>query len=73
MGGAQSQEEQDEALSPDADQGQTPKIYERAALESRQWPIVYSGNYNIGFLGLQRLHPFDSGKWGKIFAFLQGH
>jgi len=33
---------------------------------------VYSADYNIGFLGLERLHPFDSGKWGKVFQYLKG-
>uniref|UniRef100_H2YUR3 Histone deacetylase domain-containing protein n=1 Tax=Ciona savignyi TaxID=51511 RepID=H2YUR3_CIOSA len=35
-----------------------------------KWPIVYHDSYNISFLGLQNLHPFDSGKWGKIYQFL---
>ena len=37
-----------------------------------QWPIVYGPEYNIGFLGLERLHPFDAGKWGKVYNFLKG-
>lgn len=37
-----------------------------------QWPIIYSEEYNISFLGLEKLHPFDAGKWGKVFAFLKG-
>lgn len=36
-----------------------------------QWPIVYTPEYNIGFLGLEKLHPFDAGKWGKVFEFLK--
>ncbi|XP_067907897.1 histone deacetylase 11 isoform X3 [Heterodontus francisci] len=40
-------------------------------LPSTQWPIVYSPDYNISFLGLEKLHPFDSGKWGKIVHFLK--
>ncbi|XP_045164224.2 histone deacetylase 11-like isoform X2 [Mercenaria mercenaria] len=36
-----------------------------------QWPIVYGHEYNIGFLGLERLHPFDAGKWGKVYGFLK--
>ncbi|XP_028415597.1 histone deacetylase 11-like [Dendronephthya gigantea] len=39
-------------------------------LNSSQWPIVYSPDYNISFFGLQKLHPFDSGKWGRAVAFL---
>lgn len=40
-------------------------------LKPEQWPIVYHPTYNIGFLGLEKLHPFDSGKWGKIYRFLR--
>ncbi|KAJ1069485.1 hypothetical protein K5549_019642, partial [Capra hircus] len=36
-----------------------------------RWPIVYSPRYNITFLGLERLHPFDAGKWGKVISFLK--
>ncbi|XP_063283168.1 histone deacetylase 11 isoform X1 [Pelobates fuscus] len=35
------------------------------------WPIVYSPDYNITFLALEKLHPFDSGKWGKVITFLR--
>ncbi|XP_072277135.1 histone deacetylase 11 isoform X5 [Pyxicephalus adspersus] len=35
------------------------------------WPIVYSNDYNITFIGLEKLHPFDSGKWGKVINFLK--
>ncbi|XP_046568110.1 histone deacetylase 11-like isoform X2 [Haliotis rubra] len=37
----------------------------------KQWPIVYAAEYNISFLGLEKLHPFDAGKWGRIFDFLK--
>ncbi|XP_078270078.1 histone deacetylase 11 isoform X2 [Rhinoraja longicauda] len=40
-------------------------------LPSTPWPIVYSPDYNITFLGLEKLHPFDAGKWGKIVNFLK--
>ncbi|MCL4119508.1 UNVERIFIED_CONTAM: hypothetical protein GTU68_014412 [Idotea baltica] len=29
-------------------------------------PIVYSNDYNIGFYGIQKLHPFDTGKYAKV-------
>nr|XP_033782314.1 histone deacetylase 11 isoform X1 [Geotrypetes seraphini] len=35
------------------------------------WPIVYSPEYNITFMGLEKLHPFDAGKWGKVINFLK--
>ena len=41
-------------------------------VQTHQWPIVYSPEYNIGFLGMEKLHPFDSGKWGKVYGFLKG-
>ncbi|KAK3536648.1 hypothetical protein QTP86_015448 [Hemibagrus guttatus] len=34
-------------------------------------PIVYSPTYNITFMGLEKLHPFDAGKWGKVIHFLK--
>ncbi|XP_077485620.1 histone deacetylase 11 isoform X1 [Amblyomma americanum] len=34
-------------------------------------PIVYSDAYNISFYGLEKVHPFDAGKWGKVFAALR--
>lgn len=38
---------------------------------SSRLPIVYSPVYNITFMGLEKLHPFDSGKWGKVIHFLK--
>ncbi|XP_077948639.1 histone deacetylase 11 isoform X3 [Gasterosteus aculeatus] len=34
-------------------------------------PIVYHPDYNITFMGLEKLHPFDAGKWGKVIHFLK--
>nr|GMC53021.1 histone deacetylase 2 [Ipomoea batatas] len=33
-------------------------------------PLIYSSSYNIAFLGIEKLHPFDSSKWGRICQFL---
>ena len=33
-------------------------------------PIIYSKHYDITVLGLQKLHPFDSEKYGKIYKYL---
>ncbi|KAL5558771.1 hypothetical protein UlMin_034982 [Ulmus minor] len=33
-------------------------------------PLIYSSTYDIAFLGIEKLHPFDSAKWGRIFGFL---
>lgn len=46
------------------------ELYEDAS--SACWPIVYSPDYNITFMGLEKLHPFDAGKWGKVINFLKG-
>lgn len=48
----------------------TTQLYQHVP-ESR-WPIVYSPRYNITFMGLEKLHPFDAGKWGKVISFLKG-
>ena len=53
--------------------GHTPRLYEEVKrLDPQKWPIMYSPAYNIGFLGMEKLHPFDSGKWSKVYAFLLG-
>ncbi|PKI70736.1 hypothetical protein CRG98_008969, partial [Punica granatum] len=33
-------------------------------------PLIYSPAYDIAFLGIEKLHPFDSSKWGRICHFL---
>lgn len=40
-----------------------------------QLPIIYSPGYDITLLGLQRLHPFESEKYSKVYDFLRekGH
>lgn len=35
--------------------------------------VVYSRHYNIGFYGLERLHPFDSRKYGRVWRLLKRH
>jgi histone deacetylase 11 len=35
--------------------------------------VVYSRHYNIGFFGLERLHPFDSKKYGRAWRCLRRH
>jgi histone deacetylase 11 len=35
--------------------------------------VVYSRHYNIGFYGLERLHPFDSRKYGRAWKVLRRH
>ncbi|KAL0311884.1 UNVERIFIED_CONTAM: K(+) efflux antiporter 6 [Sesamum radiatum] len=33
-------------------------------------PLIYSSSYDIAFLGIEKMHPFDSSKWGRICRFL---
>ncbi|CAK9317372.1 unnamed protein product [Citrullus colocynthis] len=33
-------------------------------------PVIYSSLYDISFLGIEKLHPFDSKKWGRVCQFL---
>jgi len=33
-------------------------------------PIIYTDAYNIGFFGIEKLHPFDSAKYQKVFKAL---
>ncbi|CAD5186661.1 unnamed protein product [Musa acuminata subsp. malaccensis] len=33
-------------------------------------PVIYSSSYDIAFFGIEKLHPFDSSKWGRICQFL---
>ena len=37
---------------------------------AQKLPLVYHNDYNIGFFGLENLHPFDSKKYGKIYKYL---
>lgn len=41
-----------------------------ATLPEGKVPIVYRPEYNISFLGLERLHPFDSQKYARAIGFL---
>lgn len=63
MGQGYSYEEDQEPSN-----GSSPRLYIR--VPRNKWPIVYTNDYNISFLGLQRIHPFDSGKWGRVFQIL---
>ncbi|GAB6030865.1 Histone deacetylase 11 [Chamberlinius hualienensis] len=39
-------------------------------ISSCQLPIIYSSQYNVKFYGLEKFHPFDSTKWGRVYGFL---
>jgi histone deacetylase 11 len=34
-------------------------------------PLIYDSGYNISFFGVEKLHPFDSQKYGRIFELLK--
>ncbi|EFJ48813.1 hypothetical protein VOLCADRAFT_59975 [Volvox carteri f. nagariensis] len=36
-----------------------------------QLPVVYHPSYNISFFGVEKLHPFDSCKYGKVMSALK--
>ncbi|PNW84775.1 hypothetical protein CHLRE_03g158200v5 [Chlamydomonas reinhardtii] len=36
-----------------------------------QLPLVYHPNYNISFFGIEKLHPFDAGKFAKVVKALK--
>ncbi|XP_055351196.1 histone deacetylase 11-like [Paramacrobiotus metropolitanus] len=57
-----------ERLSP-SEQCRQTKIYRDVA--EHQWPIVYSPEYNLSVMGMEKLHPFDAGKWGKVYEKLK--
>ncbi|XP_068653233.1 histone deacetylase 2 [Aristolochia californica] len=46
----------------------TSKLYFDVPLS--KVPFIYSSSYNIAFMGIEKLHPFDSAKWGRICQFL---
>lgn len=51
------------------EQSSTHNLYR--SLKPNEVPVVYSENYNITFLGLQKLHPFDSEKWRRVHEILK--
>lgn len=46
----------------------TSKLYFDVPLS--KVPLIYSPSYDIALLGIEKLHPFDSSKWGRICRFL---
>ncbi|XP_061374721.1 histone deacetylase 2 isoform X2 [Gastrolobium bilobum] len=42
----------------------------RPRFSTIQVPLIYSESYDIAFMGIEKLHPFDSSKWGRICRFL---
>jgi len=43
------------------------KIFKQAPIPNeKKLPIVFDPSYDIGFFGIEKLHPFDSKKYGKV-------
>lgn len=58
--------------APEAPQASKPfKKLGRAGTVQRKVPIVYHPDYNISFLGIEKMHPFDTKKYGKIAQHLE--
>ncbi|MBN1897484.1 MAG: histone deacetylase [Spirochaetes bacterium] len=38
---------------------------------NKKLPIIYSPHYNITLFGIEKLHSFDSEKYGKVFRYLK--
>lgn len=36
-------------------------------ISKEQLPIIYRKEYNVKFCGLEKLHPFDTKKYGHVF------
>ncbi|KMZ59739.1 Histone deacetylase 2 [Zostera marina] len=47
---------------------QSSKLY--LDVSSSKVPVIYSSSYDISFFGIEKLHPFDSSKWGRICGYL---
>eukprot|EP00252_Welwitschia_mirabilis_P011934 TRINITY_DN2654_c0_g1_i2.p1 TRINITY_DN2654_c0_g1~~TRINITY_DN2654_c0_g1_i2.p1 ORF type:complete len:377 (-),score=68.42 TRINITY_DN2654_c0_g1_i2:208-1245(-) len=47
---------------------QSSKLY--FDIDSSKMSLIYSSAYNISFMGLEKLHPFDSSKWGRVHKYL---
>ncbi|KAK3101685.1 hypothetical protein FSP39_005453 [Pinctada imbricata] len=66
--------EKDESTSGTSNKTETTTPHKTdlyGEIPSNKWPIIYASDYNIGFLGLEKLHPFDAGKWGRVHTFLK--
>ena len=42
-------------------------------IDASKKPFIYHPSYNVSFFGLEKLHSFDAGKWGKIVEILAEH
>lgn len=47
-----------------------PGFWGEFKVPASKLPIFYSEHYNISFWGIEKLHPFDSKKYGRVVDFL---
>ena len=38
-----------------------------STVENTKYPLIYSPHYNITIYGIEKLHPYDSEKYGKVY------
>lgn len=50
---------------------ESPHVREKSVQADNKIPIIYDDSYNIRFFGIQKLHPFDSCKYAKVFDHLK--
>ena len=48
-----------------------PRLYS-VQCEAHQWPIIYRGSYNIGFLEIEKLQSQDTNVWENVHQKLVG-
>ncbi|MFA6743441.1 MAG: hypothetical protein WCS36_04465, partial [Candidatus Neomarinimicrobiota bacterium] len=41
------------------------------SLSQSKLPIIYSPQYNISLFGIQKLHPFDTKKYKKVYKYIK--
>lgn len=68
MGQTSSNEFDESSVEQITDSSNPLRLYMK--VDESKWPIIYSPAYNISFLGLEKVHPFDAGKWGRVFELL---
>lgn len=65
MGQTQSEEQ---PASSETQGGVSCRLYLKVGQD--KWPILYSSAYDITFGGLEKIHPFDSSKWRRVYQLL---
>ncbi|EPB70157.1 hypothetical protein ANCCEY_10747 [Ancylostoma ceylanicum] len=40
-------------------------------IQDHQCPLVFHEIYDVKMFGIEKCHPFDAGKWGRVYAKLK--